>query len=105
LTKEFYPLGETPPLGEEPQLMLANCIRKSRFGNPKDALKIEKIPVPAELKPHEVLVYIMAAGVNYNVIWASSGVPVDVIDYCNKKKAILKIFIYRAVMLLVLYGK
>lgn len=86
MTKEFYPLGETPPLGEEPQLMLANCIRKSRFGNPKDALKIEKIPVPAELKPHEVLVYIMAAGVNYNVIWASSGVPVDVIDYCNKKK-------------------
>ena len=50
MTKEFYSLRETPPLGEVPQLMLANCIRKSRFGEPKDALKIEKIPVPAALE-------------------------------------------------------
>ena len=85
MIEEFYPLGETPPLGEVPQLMLANCIRKSRYGEPKDAIKIEKIPVPAELKPHEVLVYIMAVGVNYNGIWVSSGLPVDMIDYCNKK--------------------
>ena len=85
MIKEFYPLGETPPVGEVPKFMLAQCIRQSRFGEPKSAVKIEKLPVPARLKPHEVLVYVMAGGVNYNVIWASRGVPVDVIDHCNKQ--------------------
>ncbi|KPA10975.1 Crotonyl-CoA reductase [Candidatus Magnetomorum sp. HK-1] len=85
MSKEFYPIGEHPPLGYVPKYMMAQCIRESRFGEPKDAVKIEKLPVPSDLKPHEVLVYIMAAGVNYNVVWASKGNPTNPIKYCNKK--------------------
>ena len=37
------------------------------------------IPVPA-LKPDEVLVYVMATGINYNNVWAALGYPLDVIQ-------------------------
>jgi len=77
--KELYPLGEMPPLGEVPARMLAQVIRPERFGPPSKAFQIEQIEVPAELRPDEVLVWVMAAGVNYNNVWASLGVPVDVI--------------------------
>lgn len=76
--KEIYEIGEHPPLGYVPKYMHAQVIRQSRFGQPKDAFQIEKIEVP-ELKPDEVLVYVMATGVNYNNVWASLGIPVDVI--------------------------
>jgi crotonyl-CoA carboxylase/reductase len=77
--KELYPLGEMPPLGEVPKRMLAQVIRAERFGPPSKAFQVEQIDVPSELKPDEVLVWVMAAGVNYNNVWASLGVPVDVI--------------------------
>ena len=32
-----------------------------------------------EIGPREVLVYVMAAGINYNNVWAALGIPVDVI--------------------------
>ncbi len=84
MTRKCYPLGHHPELGTVPESMLAHCIRQSRFGDPITAVKIEEVPVPSKLKPHEALVYVMAAGVNYNVTWASRGVPLDVIAFCNR---------------------
>ena len=50
---------------------------------PAKAFAAEEIPVP-EIGPRDVLVYVMAAGVNYNNVWAGLGVPVDVIGARNK---------------------
>src|SRR5204862_3662891 len=77
--RDLYPLGQMPPLGEVPARMLAHLIRPERFGEPTKALQVEQVEVPADLQPDEVLVWVMAAGVNYNNVWASLGVPVDVI--------------------------
>ena len=38
-----------------------------------------------ELGPRDVLVYVMAAGVNYNNVWAAMGIPIDVIKTRQKK--------------------
>ena len=84
MTKEIYELGEIPPLGEVPQKMIAQVIRQERFGEPTKAFQIEKIDTP-ELKSDEVLIYVMAAGVNYNNVWAALGIPVDVIGARLKK--------------------
>jgi len=78
MAKDLYALGELPPLGEVPARMHAQLIRRERFGEPERAFQIEQIEVP-ELGPRDVLVYVMAAGVNYNNVWAALGVPVDVI--------------------------
>ncbi len=64
--------------------MLAQVIRAERFGEPRDAFREEALAVPA-LGPHEVLVYVMAAGVNYNNVWAAMGIPIDVIKTRQKK--------------------
>ncbi len=77
--KEIYALGEMPPLGEVPARMHAQLIRQDRFGEPTKAFRAETIDVPAELRPDEVLVWVMAAGINYNNVWAGLGTPVDVI--------------------------
>ena len=77
--KDLYQLGETPPLGQVPKRMLAQLIRPERFGPPTTGFKVEEVEVPAELRPDEVLVWVMAAGINYNNVWASLGSPVDVI--------------------------
>jgi crotonyl-CoA carboxylase/reductase len=75
---EATPLGSLPPLGEVPDTMLAQVVRQSRFGDPSTAFAVEKVPVPA-VGRDEVLVAVMAAGVNYNNVWAAAGYPVDVI--------------------------
>jgi crotonyl-CoA carboxylase/reductase len=77
-TQKIYELGEMPPLGTVPEEMYAQLIRQDRFGEPMKGFKIERVPVP-ELRPDDVLVYVMAAGINYNNVWASLGSPVDVI--------------------------
>jgi crotonyl-CoA carboxylase/reductase len=82
--KDLYQLGETPPLGQVPKRMLAQLIRPERFGPPTTAFKVEEVDVPAELKADEVLVWVMAAGINYNNVWASLGSPVDVIKARQK---------------------
>jgi crotonyl-CoA carboxylase/reductase len=78
MAKDLYALGEVPPLGELPSRMHAQVIRRERFGEPTTAFQLEQVPVP-ELGPRDVLVYVMAAGVNYNNVWAALGVPIDVI--------------------------
>jgi crotonyl-CoA carboxylase/reductase len=76
--KDLYELGEAPPLGYVPPKMHAQVIRQSRFGTPTQAFEHEVIQTP-EIGPDDVLVYVMAAGVNYNNVWAGLGTPVDVI--------------------------
>lgn len=83
MTKDLYGLGEIPPLGEIPAKMHAQVIREASFGEPKDAFRAEVLDVPA-IKDDEVLVYVMAAGINYNNVWAAMGVPVNVIKARQK---------------------
>ena len=77
-TREVYEIGDHPPIGEVPEFMYAQVVRRERFGDPIKAFAREKVPVPA-IGPNEALVYVMAAGINYNNVWAALGVPVDVI--------------------------
>ncbi|HMR74701.1 MAG TPA: alcohol dehydrogenase catalytic domain-containing protein, partial [Polyangiaceae bacterium] len=84
MAQTLYALGETPPLGTVPARMLAQVIRAERFGEPKDAFQIEELAVP-EIGADEVLVYVMAAGVNYNNVWAALGVPINVIKTRQKQ--------------------
>jgi crotonyl-CoA carboxylase/reductase len=81
--KELYDIGEAPPLGEVPAQMHAWLIRAERFGEPTQAFQKEVLNVPA-IADDEVLVYVMAAGVNYNNVWAGLGIPVNVIAARNK---------------------
>ena len=67
-----------PEVGTLPKTMYASIIRRERYGRPDNAFQIEKTSVPA-LGPGQVLVYVMAAGINYNNVWAAMGKPVDVI--------------------------
>ena len=76
--RDLYEIGHVPPVGYVPREMYAQVIRPERFGEPMKAFKIEKVPVP-DLAPDEVLVCVMAAGINYNNVWAARGVPIDVI--------------------------
>jgi crotonyl-CoA carboxylase/reductase len=68
--------------GELPATMAAWVIREEREGEPKDAFQIEEIEVP-EPKAFEVIVRVMAAGVNYNNVWAALGKPVSVMKYAD----------------------
>jgi len=67
---------DTEP-GELPATMAAWVIRQEREGQPTDAFQVEEIEVP-EPAAFEVIVRVMAAGVNYNNVWAALGKPVSV---------------------------
>jgi crotonyl-CoA carboxylase/reductase len=69
---------DTEP-GELPETMAAWVIRREREGEPIDAFQLEQIEVP-EPGAFEVIVRVMAAGVNFNNVWAARGVPVSVFD-------------------------
>jgi crotonyl-CoA carboxylase/reductase len=66
--------------GTLPDTMAAWVIREERFGEPRDAFQLEEIEVP-EPGAFEVIVRVMAAGVNYNNVWAALGEPVSVMRY------------------------
>jgi crotonyl-CoA carboxylase/reductase len=70
---------ETEP-GELPATMAAWVIRQEREGEPVDAFQVEEIEVP-EPGAFEVIVRVMAAGVNFNNVWAALGKPVSVFRY------------------------
>jgi crotonyl-CoA carboxylase/reductase len=76
--KDVYEIGEIPPLGTVPNQMYAQLIRQERYGEPQQAFQVETVDVPS-LKADEVLVSVMAAGINYNNVWASLGIPVDMV--------------------------
>ena len=81
---ELCNLGDKPPLNEIPKKMHAFVVRQDRFGEPKDAWQREVIDTP-KIGPLDVLVYVMATGINYNNVWAALGRPVDVIADRQKK--------------------
>jgi crotonyl-CoA carboxylase/reductase len=83
---DVYPLGVVPELGVVPTKMFAQVIRAERFGEPRQAFQPEVVEIPS-LGPRDVLVYVMAAGVNYNNVWAALGVPLNVIDARRKERA------------------
>jgi crotonyl-CoA carboxylase/reductase len=70
---------QTEP-GELPDTMTAWVIRQDREGPPLQAFQLEEIEVP-EPGANEVIVRVMAAGVNYNNVWAALGKPVSVFRY------------------------
>src|SRR5262245_23861005 len=73
--------------GELPETMAAWVLRPEREGRePRDAFQIEEIEVP-EPGVNEVIVRVMAAGVNYNNVWAALGKPVSVFDFGDHSDA------------------
>src|SRR3989442_14730518 len=58
--------------------MHGQLIRADRFGPPQKAFQVERVEVP-DIKPDEALVFVMAAGINFNNVWAARGSPVNVI--------------------------
>jgi crotonyl-CoA carboxylase/reductase len=70
---------DTEP-GELPPTMAAWVIRAEREGEPTEAFQLEEIEVP-EPAAFEVVVRVMAAGVNFNNVWAALGQPVSVFGY------------------------
>ncbi len=77
--KDLYAVGEMPPLGHVPAQMYAWAIRRERHGEPDKAMLVEVVNTP-EIDAHEVLVLVMAAGVNYNGVWAALGTPISPFD-------------------------
>ncbi len=77
--KDLYAIGEIPPLGHVPARMHAWAIRKERHGPPTTSMQLEVLPTWS-IGDDEVLVYVMAGGVNYNGVWAALGTPISVID-------------------------
>ena len=84
MTKEIYELGEMPEGYAVPGKMHAFAVRPDRFGEPTKAWQREILPTP-EIKPKDVLIYVMATGINYNNVWAGLGYPLDVIAERQKK--------------------
>lgn len=79
VAKDLYEIGEIPPLGHVPKQMYAWVVRRERHGDPESAMQVEVVDAPA-VGPGDALVMIMAAGVNYNGIWAALGEPVSPFD-------------------------
>ena len=77
--KDLYDVGEMPPLGFVPKSMHAWAIRRERHGEPDRSFQLEVVDVPS-LGSHDVLVLVMAAGVNYNGVWAGLGIPISPFD-------------------------
>jgi crotonyl-CoA carboxylase/reductase len=62
-----------------PEKMYAWAIRKERHGPPEESFKVEVLPTWT-IADDEVLVLVMAAGVNYNGVWAGLGEPISPFD-------------------------
>ena len=77
-TKQVARLDVEP--GELPPTMAAWVIREERQGEPLEAFQVEEMEVP-EPGAFEVTVRVMAAGVNFNNVWAALGQPVSVFRY------------------------
>jgi crotonyl-CoA carboxylase/reductase len=77
--KDLYAIGEVPPLGHVPATMHAWAIRKDRHGPPETSMQLEVVPT-WPLAEDEVLVYVMAGGVNYNGVWAGLCQPISPLD-------------------------
>src|SRR5262249_58379856 len=74
--KDLYEIGEIPPLGHVPARMYAWVIRKERHGPPETSMQIEVVPT-WPIGEDDVLVHVMAGGVNYNGVWGGPGQPIS----------------------------
>jgi crotonyl-CoA carboxylase/reductase len=74
---EIAEIGVEP--GELPKTMLAWVLRPEREGDLENGFQIEELEVP-EPGPYEAIVRVMAAGVNFNSVWAALGVPISIFD-------------------------
>ena len=77
--QDLYEVGTIPPLGHVPAKMHAWTIRRERHGEPDQSFQLEVVDTPRP-DGHEVLVLVMAAGVNYNGVWAGLGIPISPFD-------------------------
>lgn len=77
--KDLYEIGEVPPVGEVPPKMYANLVRPENFNEaePGKAFTVEVVETPP-VGRNQVIVAVMAAGINYNNVWAAKGIPIDV---------------------------
>ena len=66
--------------GTLPPTMPAWVIREDRFGEPVDSMQLEEVETP-EPGAFEVIVRVMAAGVNFNNVWAGRGEPISIFRY------------------------
>src|SRR4051794_1045870 len=81
----LYEIGDMPPIGVVPERMYAQTLRQANYGEPIKAFTREVVNVPS-IGPDDALVYVMAAGVNYNNVWAALGKPVDVVRLHKRSK-------------------
>ncbi len=86
--KDLYEVGEIPPLGHVPEKMYGWILRQERHGDPTQALEVEVVDTP-KLDSNDVLVLVMAAGVNYNGVWACLGKPGSVFQQHKADYAII----------------
>lgn len=77
--KDLYNVGEMPPLGFVPKSMHAWAIRRERHGEPDRSFNW-RLWMSLRWASHDVLVLVMAAGVNYNGVWAGLGIPISPFD-------------------------
>src|SRR5271156_2686266 len=77
--KNLYEIGEIPTLGHVPESMYAWVVRRDRHGPPEQSMQVEVVPT-WPLDSHDVLVFVMAAGGNYNGGWAALGEPLSPMD-------------------------
>ena len=73
------PIGVIPDLDYTPKTMRAWVIRKERHGEPMKSFQEEVMPVP-ECGPNDVLILVVATGINFNGVWAGLGEPISVLD-------------------------
>lgn len=66
--------------GQLPPTMAAWVLRPDREGEVATAYEVEEVEVP-EPGPFEVVVRVMAAGVNFNSIWAALAEPISIFPY------------------------
>ena len=76
---DLYDMGDTPPLGDVPARMHAFAVRQNRFGQPQATPGSARCCRRPPIESDEVLVYVMASGINFNNVWAALGQPLDVI--------------------------
>lgn len=81
---DAVPIGEVPELGRVPEFMHAQVVRPDRYGDPAAAFQPELVRTP-DIGPDEVLIAVMAAGINYNNVWAARGYPVDQVAYRQRQ--------------------
>ena len=78
--KDLYEIGEIPPLGScaGEDVCLGHPPRAPRPAG-EVAMQLEVVPTWT-IGDDEVLVFVMAAGVNYNGVWAALGEPISPFD-------------------------